>query len=86
MVVGAVNLISSYHCRYLPFMIDEWPLTNDEIDATYVSPSYFSIGQSQDGSAVRKLIILQVQQSSVQDMAMAKHMERVRIVARRSFK
>jgi hypothetical protein len=40
----------------------------------------------QDGSAVRKLIILQVQQSSVQDMAMAKHMERMRIVARRSFK
>jgi hypothetical protein len=40
----------------------------------------------QDGSAVRKLIILQVQQSSVQDMAMARHMERMRIVARRSFK
>jgi hypothetical protein len=40
----------------------------------------------QDGSAVRKLIILQVQQSSVQDMAIAKHMERMRIVARRSFK
>jgi len=40
----------------------------------------------QDGSAVRKLIILQVQQSSVQDMAIARHMERMRIVARRSFK
>jgi hypothetical protein len=37
-VGGAVNLISSYHCRYLPFMIDEWPLTNDEIDAMYHLP------------------------------------------------
>jgi hypothetical protein len=50
-------------------MIDEWPLTNDEIDAMYHLP-----------------IIGQLQQSSVQDMAIAKHMERMRIVARRSFK